>query len=242
MTSRRSRKNQRGAAVFIVVMVVTLLTAIGVFAARSSSLVDVAVGYDRQAVQAQLLSDYGGRLAVAELTDPTKATTYNRALQEERNSPTKEACPSNAAVDTNDLNMAPACYKLSGTYLNQLVQQSNSDISLLEQQGESTPGSLGPPLGLDPESRSVNTSAGSLLVEVLESYQTLEPPPGVNVGDTSRSPRAIQFTLTSWAQVRNVAANAQDATQPWCAPGTQSSSSASVQRVRAYVTAPLVNP
>lgn len=242
MSPRRSRKNQRGAAVFIVVMVVTLLTAIGVFAARSSSLVDVAVGYDRQAVQAQLLSDYGGRLAVAELTDPAKASTYNRALQEQRDSPDKEPCPSNAAVDRNALNMAPACYKFSGLYLNQLVQQQNSAISLLETQGTDTPGSLGPPLGLDAQDRSVNTSAGSLLVEVLESYQTLEPPPGVDVGNTSRSPRAVQFTLTSWAQVRNIAASAQGANQLWCASDAQSSSSASVQRVRAYVTAPLVNP
>jgi hypothetical protein len=49
---------QRGAAVFIVVMVLTLLTAVGIFAVRSASLADLAAGYDREAAQASLVAEY----------------------------------------------------------------------------------------------------------------------------------------------------------------------------------------
>ena len=62
------RQNQRGAAVFIVVMVITLLTAVGMFAARSASLVDVASGYGRNAMQTQYVSEYGAILTSHELS------------------------------------------------------------------------------------------------------------------------------------------------------------------------------
>jgi hypothetical protein len=55
------RRQQRGAALFLVVMVVTILSAIGVFAMRSASLVDVATGYNRQGVQAAFLADFAAR-------------------------------------------------------------------------------------------------------------------------------------------------------------------------------------
>jgi hypothetical protein len=54
----RRLQAQRGAAVFIVVMVLTLLTAVGIFAVRSSSLADLASGYDREAAQASLVAEY----------------------------------------------------------------------------------------------------------------------------------------------------------------------------------------
>ena len=52
-------QGQRGAAVFLVVMVITLLTAMGVFAVRSTSLADAAAGFDREGAQASLVAQYG---------------------------------------------------------------------------------------------------------------------------------------------------------------------------------------
>jgi hypothetical protein len=57
----RARREQRGAALFLVVMVITILSAIGLFAMRSASLVDVATGYNRQGVQAAFLADFAAR-------------------------------------------------------------------------------------------------------------------------------------------------------------------------------------
>jgi hypothetical protein len=57
------RRDERGAAVFMVVMVLTLITAIGVFSMRSASLVDLASGYNRQNVQAGFMAEYAARAA-----------------------------------------------------------------------------------------------------------------------------------------------------------------------------------
>ena len=50
-------------AVFLVVMVLTLVTAIGIFSMRSASLVDLASGFNRQNIQATLIAEYGARSA-----------------------------------------------------------------------------------------------------------------------------------------------------------------------------------
>jgi Tfp pilus assembly protein PilX len=63
----RRRQRERGAALFLVVLVLTIVTAIGVFSMRSASLVDVATGYDRQSVQATLMAEYGARAAATYL-------------------------------------------------------------------------------------------------------------------------------------------------------------------------------
>jgi hypothetical protein len=77
----RSRRRQRegGAALFLVVMVLTIVAAIGVFSMRSASLVDLATGYSRQSVQATFVSEYAARAAATYLaTNPDLAasTTY----------------------------------------------------------------------------------------------------------------------------------------------------------------------
>jgi hypothetical protein len=56
-----ARREQRGAALFLVVMVIAVLSAVGVFAMRSASLVDTATGYNRQGVQAAFLADFAAR-------------------------------------------------------------------------------------------------------------------------------------------------------------------------------------
>lgn len=75
----RHRRQQRGAAVFIVVMVLTIVSAIGVFSMRSASLVDLATGYNRQSVQAAFQAEYGARAAATYLQmDPALVTSTAR--------------------------------------------------------------------------------------------------------------------------------------------------------------------
>lgn len=62
-----TKRHERGNALFIVVMVVTLLTAVGLFAMRSASLSNQAAGYNRQGVQTLYLSEFATRSAAAEL-------------------------------------------------------------------------------------------------------------------------------------------------------------------------------
>lgn len=63
----RKRRDQRGAAVFMVVMVLTLISAIGVFSMRSASLVDLASGFNRQNVQSSFIAEYAARAAATYL-------------------------------------------------------------------------------------------------------------------------------------------------------------------------------
>jgi len=63
----RDRREQRGAAVFLVVMVMTIIAAIGVFSMRSASLVDLATGYNRQAIQTTFMAEYAARAAATYL-------------------------------------------------------------------------------------------------------------------------------------------------------------------------------
>jgi Tfp pilus assembly protein PilX len=55
----RATSAQRGAAVFVVMMAILLLSGMGMWAMRSASLVDRASGYERASLQAQYVSELG---------------------------------------------------------------------------------------------------------------------------------------------------------------------------------------
>jgi hypothetical protein len=111
--------SQRGAAVFIVVMVLTLLTAVGIFAVRSASLADVAAGYDREAAQASLVADYATTAAAAYL-----ATQSTDTILANMNPPSLY-CQSNA----NALNLKMPCFKMTTALIEQsTLAQGNENL------------------------------------------------------------------------------------------------------------------
>lgn len=61
------RSDERGMAVFMVVMVLMIISAIGIFSARAASQVDLAVGQARHALQAQYTAEFGMRAIVADI-------------------------------------------------------------------------------------------------------------------------------------------------------------------------------
>jgi len=63
----RRLQSERGNALFIVLMVITLLTAVGIFAMRAASLSNQAAGYNRQGVQTLYLAEFAARSVAAEL-------------------------------------------------------------------------------------------------------------------------------------------------------------------------------
>lgn len=64
---RPRRAGERGAAVFIVVLVLAMLTGIGLFAARSAVLSTTATGHARQMTQAHYLAEYATNFVLADL-------------------------------------------------------------------------------------------------------------------------------------------------------------------------------
>jgi hypothetical protein len=67
---RARRSGERGATLFVVVLVITLLMGIGAFAARSAHLATAASGSERQMVQARYVAEYGLMFATAKLSNP----------------------------------------------------------------------------------------------------------------------------------------------------------------------------
>lgn len=65
--ARRAR--ERGATLFVVILVVTLLLGIGSFAARAAHLATAASGSERQMTQARYVAEYGLGFATAKLSN-----------------------------------------------------------------------------------------------------------------------------------------------------------------------------
>jgi len=179
---RRARGEERGAALFIVVLVITLLTAIGIFAARAASLVDVAAGYDRQAVQTQYLAEYGLRSSTARLANGEGSAVLNEMR---------------AGIDTCRATQnlvlpggeRPSCHKWFLPEVSAALQQPLLDAPTLVEAG-----SLGPPG--DPQSQTL----GNFVVELTDEAAGGSIP-GFQADGNSEF-KMVRLTLTAQGAVR----------------------------------------
>ncbi|GMV18071.1 MAG: hypothetical protein HS104_15550 [Polyangiaceae bacterium] len=224
------RKHQSGAAVFVVVLAITLLTAVGVFALRSASLVDQAAGYDRQASQTLYVSELAGRAVAAEVGDGAARTYIDKVAN---SSAVTEECFVNRKLDPNSLDpnitFLP-CYKLFLNEIGQRVDAKFPGNKLLEPQSAAAGGSLGPQLDA---TGTIQPMEGVFVVEMTDPAEST-PTPGSAVGgnNPANTFRDVQLTFTAFAQVRPFDATPDD---PWCASNSLSTS-ASVTSLRAHVT------
>ena len=182
-TSRR-RADERGAALFIVVLVITLLTAIGIFAARSASLVDVASGYDRQAIQTEYIAEYGIRGATTRLANGEGSAALNEMRQG------VDTCQA-----TEDLvlpsGQRPGCYK----WVMPEVGAALGGATLLDTPTVTDAGSLGPPGATD------TAMLGNFVVELTDEANG-GAVPGFQVDGQNQSFQMVRITLTSQGAVR----------------------------------------
>ena len=210
---RRSR--ERGAAVFIVVMVIALLTGIGIFAARSASLVDSAAGYERQMLQTEYVTQYGTLAAVTELGSGSAKAYVDQMSKGEDDCRAVAKLPPAA-----DGTKAP-CYKLFMSELRARVDQNTTgSVSTLfeaatKKDGETAPGSLGS-TPLD----------GNFVVEMTDPGPVEKPIAGESAGGAPRFLNYLKVTLSGYGQVRS--ATVDNA----CDEG--SATTAAVQAVRAH--------
>jgi hypothetical protein len=192
----RRRAAERGAAVFVVVMVMTMLTAVGIFAIRAASLAGAASGYDRQSTQNHYVSEYGLFGAVAELSTGRRNSYVTKLGQG------AETCNAEKGV-TNPGGTVP-CYHLFANDVQKAVTAAFSGRPLFEATSTSgttmTPGSLGP-AALD----------GDFMVEMTDPGPVGMPVAGSDVGGTGPKFRYLQVTLTATGQVRPTGnANCED--------------------------------
>lgn len=197
---RPRRQAQRGAAVFIVVMVLTLLTAVGILAVRSTSLADAAAGFDREGSQAALIAQYGITATTAYMATNRGGTILNQFTLSETQA-TPPVCESNALASPSTSPLPhPGCYRFQMSELQtSFTQDSNATVFAPSNKTGASPGST------SSLTASENTNA-IFVVELTEGAKTGVPKDGRATSDTS-----VMLTMTSIAQVRPTLAAATNA-------------------------------
>lgn len=186
MVKRRGR-GQEGAAVFVVVMVVTLLTAIGIFAVRSTSMVNAATGFNRHSVQAQYLADFGLQSLAAYRGMGNNDTQPGEDCFATRNQPPPVA------------GAKPQCAK---AFLTE-IQKNVVGTQMLD------PGSVGAPGSLSPFDPSVaGAVTGNFRIEITDDYASQQ----IAAGQDAARMSFRRATLTSYGLVGPTGAEAGSAT------------------------------
>ena len=214
----RQNAKERGAALFVVVMVIMLLTAVGLFAARSTSLVDAATGYGRQAAQTVALADYGTRIVASELGNGRAALVFQ--IMDQRN----QYCPSYASA-------GQPCYAYDYSQLDSRVEQNTNGTDIIQYPSLTQEGSLGPPFA---DSTSTAGVEGVLTVELYDPFDIS------NIkGESASKASGREVTINSIAQVRPYSDVTQlnQLNEAWCSNGP-TSTSASLLSVRTQILVP----
>ncbi len=175
----RRRRQERGAAVFVVVLAITLLTAIGVFAVHTALMVDQASGYVRLARQTQYLAEYGTLTTATEL-GTLAGKTYSDLIYQGNS-----RCRANGALAAGT-----PCYKFDKAFLNRRTTAFGNQTILSEASPDTgVPGSLG--LNAD--------IVGDFTVELTDPGPVGQPVAGAQAGAGT----FIKVTSTSTAQIRS---------------------------------------
>jgi hypothetical protein len=197
----RRRRGQRGATIFVVTMVMVLLTAMGIFAARAAALTQQASGFERLSEQTHYVMEEGMYLATAEIARGTDA--YLQPVS--GNASLDPTCFGNIGLAAAD--GAPAagsntykCAKFTFAQLSSatntaqkaqgfpevppLTAASSTDI------GTADPGSLGHAL-VSPR----------FYVEMTDIGPAARKLPGFAAGGTREQFDFVQVTLGGWGQI-----------------------------------------
>ncbi len=175
---RFCRKNERGTTVVVVVMVTTLITAIGVFAVRNVTQIDQAVGYSRQSAQTNALAELGTTAAMAEIADT--GTRYSSEMS--RRATDDPISPAFRCMGNKGILEGATCYPLDQARI-EANTTSHGGETLLEPTVSGDTGSFGPLAG----------TTGSVVIELTEKRPTNIPIPGTKAGD---SPFDVTVTTT----------------------------------------------
>jgi hypothetical protein len=133
-----ARGRQRGATLFVVVLVITLLMGIGGFAVRSAYFSSVASGSDRQMTQARYVAEYGLTFAAAKLSTGA-AQQYLQLMRNPINSgPTPELC-----FGQNINMLQRTCYRVLASDVQTDFTNAGAAFNVCQPVAGGLPGSLG---------------------------------------------------------------------------------------------------
>jgi len=188
MRRRPSRKSERGTTVLIVVMVTTLITAIGVFAVRNIAEIDRAVGYGRQAAQTTALAELATAAAMAQIGVTGNAYVngvdgMSKVDPSDSANPTKPYYKCQANRPFESLGGA-TCFPLSQDFIEGTTTTNGGETLLEPTIAGTETGSFG----------AISGMTGNVNVEMTEKRNTKIPIPG-------SSGSAIDVTLTTTAVI-----------------------------------------
>jgi len=197
----RARRDQRGAAIFVVMLVIVMLTGIGVFASRSAILTTTTSGATRQMTQTHYVTEYALGLTMGELSSKRKQA-YVLSMTKPPNgvaTPGQNPCFKGLpSAPSTDYVLNPTCYRFGYADLKQQVVSGGGLAAggdLLEptipnaDPSQTIPGSLG----------YANLEA-SFLVEMTDLAPASPPVAGMDLASSSIQYYAV--TLTATGQVR----------------------------------------
>jgi hypothetical protein len=182
--ARRGGASERGATLFVVVLVITLLTGVGLYTVHSAGLVAQASGNGRQALQTEHLAQLGALATMSKLVQTPGALTG--AQLEARVDPANaEDCSSTRGVITSDTGV-PFCLELNS--------DSPTDFPLANDAALFGQNSFG--MAID------EPITGKFQTETTE-VDKAGPVAGSSVGSASSGPRTVyyQAKITSVAQL-----------------------------------------
>jgi hypothetical protein len=178
----RKRRAERGTALFITVMVITLLTAVGLFSLQAASLADQAAGFNRQGVQTAYVAEFAARAATAEMVG--KEQHYFQYVSQGA-----DDCRANSGLEgVLPDGQTPSCYKL----------QTSEFWERIDGQFPGNVGTSQSPDVMGELSRGALT--GAFIVEMTDLARTGSPIAGEDVAQDQF--KFMQVLLTATGQVR----------------------------------------
>lgn len=217
---RVRRGGERGAAVFIVVLVITMLTGVGLFAVRSAILSTTVSGFSRQMSQTHFITDYALLVVAGELSTNRRDAHVN-AMKEAKDCVNVLACKCTGNIrpgNVPSLTSNHTCYIFGHENLQQKVAQETSGALLLTPTDTSDP---------------AHPIAGSLGHGNLEAALRVEM---TDLAPASPPVAGLDLTSAGAAQVQYMAVTMK-ATGQLRPPGSQDSqrSAASIETSRAHL-------
>ncbi len=187
MTTRRARgrSGERGATMFIVLMVLMILSAIGTFALSTARYEVQSAGYRRQRAQAQEAANFGGFAAQASM-DPSRAAWYVQQLYK------NEPC-ADLQVPTGG-----ACYHIWSSDIEKSALPTSENLFVQPNTVSGYPeGSYGI------AAATVDTVNGGFVVSLTEPAELQRPMAGWGSDPNTNTVKFLDLTLTSMGVVFN---------------------------------------
>lgn len=205
------RRAQRGATVYIVLLVIAMLTGVGLFAAKSATLATRGGGFLRQMTQTHYVAEYGYQVVLQEMSTDRRSIYLGKMSKPGEMSPDCDHDPipgDNIVPVADPLVQNYTCFRFGYEYLESLVDRETIP------DGDGLPEILvkSDPPGVVVGSLGYGELVGNMRVELTDLAPTEKPVPGMDAtGSSGVRMRFYTVSMGVAGQVRHDAADTETA-------------------------------